>query len=441
MKTKDKVEIVEGFGTRIQEHVLDNGMRVLMAERHTDPVVASMLFYRVGARNEREDEAGVSHFLEHMMFKGSDRYGKGEVDLVTTLLGGSNNAYTTWDHTAYWFELASDRWQQALEIEADRMKSLLLDPTEFEAEKAVVLEELSMGRDDPWRRLGQLVQAALFERHPYRRPIIGYPDTLEAMSVEAMRDYYQRFYHPGNATLVLCGDFEPEAALELVRKNFGSLPAGPAYETSDSFRSEPDAPRGEVRVRQSWDDSAKRLCMAWPTAKVGSKEDYALDIVTTALTGGRLARLHRRIVLEQGLATTISTTNDTRVDSGIFWLFAECSQGTELATLEQSIDAELVKMATTNLTAAELKRAKAMLKASDAYSHETVTDVAEDLGEYAVDADWRLALEGLERSDAITAKEVRETVAALLTPERRVVGISVPKVVEAPPAKKRRKRS
>jgi len=381
----------------------------------------------------------VSHFLEHMMFKGSANYGKGEVDYVTTLLGGSNNAYTSWDHTAYWFELASDRWERALEIEADRMQSLTLDPAEYEAEKAVVLEELSMGRDDPWRRLGQLVQAALFERHPYRRPIIGYEDTLRAMPVETMRAYYERFYHPGNATLVLCGDFDPKKALRVAKKHFGKLPVGPAYEEADCFRPEPGEPNGEIRVGQTWDDSARRLCMAWPTVKVGCKQDHVLDVVNTVLTGGRLSRLHRRIVLEKGLATTISVTNDTRIDSGVFWLFAECAQGTELSELEAAIDVEFELMATENISAIELKRAKAILRASDAYEHETVTDVAEDLGEYAVDASWQLALEGIKLSSEITAREVRDAVAALLTPDRRVVGQSTPtEVAPKKTAKKRR---
>ena len=136
-------------GAIIHEHRLRNGLQVLIAERHDDPVVAAMVFYGVGARNERAEEAGVSHFLEHMMFKGSSKFGKGEVDRITTVLGGSNNAFTTPDHTAYWFELASDRWEIALDIEADRMSGLALDPKEFQSEKKVVLEELSMGRDDP----------------------------------------------------------------------------------------------------------------------------------------------------------------------------------------------------------------------------------------------------------------------------------------------------
>ena len=189
-------------GAEISEHRLKNGLRVLLIERHADPVVALMTWYRVGARNEREDEAGVSHFLEHMMFKGSRGFAKGEVDRITTELGGSNNAFTGYDHTAYWFELASDRWERGLEIEADRMRHLSLDEGEFNAEREVVLEELAMGKDDPWRRLTELVQTALFARHPYRRPIIGHTDSLRGMTAASMREFYGRFYHPGNATLV-----------------------------------------------------------------------------------------------------------------------------------------------------------------------------------------------------------------------------------------------
>ncbi len=414
------------LGASVEEHRLDNGMRVIIGERHLDPVVAAMVFYRVGARNEREDEAGVSHFLEHMMFKGSRGYAKGEVDLVTTKLGGSNNAYTSWDHTAYWFQLASDRWKKALEIEADRMANLLLDPAEFAAEKEVVLEELSMGLDDPWRVLSDAVQTALFPRHPYRRPIIGYPDTLRLMTPDVMRDYYRRFYHPGNATLVLCGDVDPTEALAAAREHFGAIPAGPAYEAVDPWRGPTGELTQETRLGVRWDDPANRLCIAWPTVRVGTDEDYALDVLTTVLTGGRLSRLHRRLVLVEGLATSISTSNDTRVEGGSFWLFAECAGDVEPAALEAAVDQEFSRVRDELVSAKELAVAKAMLDASDAYEHETVSDLAEDLGEYAVDATWQLLLENSERTQRVTAKQVRDVARKYLVPVRSVVGWCTP---------------
>jgi zinc protease len=417
---------IEKGGARIHEHVLENGLRVLLAERHLDPVVAVMLWYRAGARNETEKEAGVSHFLEHMMFKGSARHGKGAIDRITTTLGGTNNAFTTADHTAYWFEFASDRWESALEVEADRMRALLLDPSEFEAEKQVVLEELAQGEDDPWRVLSQEVQSALFQRHPYRRPVIGYADTLKALHVREMRDYYERFYHPGNAVLVVCGDFEPARALETVQRHLGSIPAGTPYAEADPFRAPAAAPRGEQRLTLRWDDAASRLCSAWPTVALGTDEDCMLDLVSTLLTGGRLSRLYRRLVIEERCATSISTHNDTRVESGCFWLFAECAQGAKPEKLERLIDAEFARLSREPVAKAELVRAKRIIAAGEAHDAESVSDLAEDLGEFAIDADWRLALRTLERIQRTSAEELRGAAAKLLVPGRRVVGWCLP---------------
>ncbi len=412
-------------GARIQEHRQRNGLTVLIAERHLDPVVAVMTWYRVGAVDERPEEAGMSHFLEHMMFKGSSRYAKGEVDRVTTLLGGSNNAYTSYDHTAYWFELASDRWETALDIEADRMQGLLLDPGEFEAERRVVLEELSMGLDDPWRRLSHEVGELIFGCHPYGRPIIGYVDALGGMTPDGMRDYHARFYHPRNATVVIAGDVKPKAALRAVRERFGGLDLGP-FDGERSFRPALREPGGERRVRLQWDDSASRLVMAWPGAPVGSDDDFALDVISSLLSAGRLSRLHRRLVLDQGLATSISTSNDARREGGAFWLYAEAAPGIEPAALEAAIDEELIRLAGERVAAAELRRARKLLAAGQAYEGETVTDLAEHLGEYAVDATWPLALELTQRRNQVTARSLQAVAARLLTSQRRVVGWSLP---------------
>ncbi|MEW6073644.1 MAG: pitrilysin family protein [Planctomycetota bacterium] len=413
-------------GAKVTEHRLRNGMQVLFAERHGDPIVAVVTLYRVGARHETEREAGMSHFLEHMMFKGTDRHGKGEIDRLTTLLGGQNNAFTGPDHTAYWFELASDRWTTALDLEADRMRGLTLDPGEFEAERAVVLEELAMGEDDPWRQLSRRVEEAVFGRHPYGRPIIGCLDSLRRMTPADMRAYYERLYHPGNATIVVGGDFAPSTARREIRARFGAIPAGPPLAEVDAYRPPLPEPAGEARFTMRWDDQARRLCMAWPSARVGTEDDYALDIALAVLTTGRMSRLQRRLVLDAGLAVNVSTSNDTRVEGGIFWLFAECAQGVEPAELERRIDEELARLASEPVSPAELRRAKSLMKASDAYDGETVSDLAEELGEFAADADWRLAFDGGIRHDRVTAARLRETAARILAPERRTVGWCLP---------------
>jgi zinc protease len=419
-----KVTEYAAAGSVVHEHRLQNGLRVLIVERHLDPVVAVTLWYRVGARDEREHEAGVSHFLEHMMFKGSRRFGKGEVDRVTASLGGTNNAYTSYDHTAYWFEFASDRWERALDLEADRMRGLRLDPDEFDAERAVVLEELGMGEDDPWRNLSREVGGVLFGRHPYGRPIIGYRDTLAAMTPESMRAYHRRFYRPGNATLVVCGDVTPRAALRAVRERFGKIADrdadAPAWRPPLAF---PDGPR---RLTTRWDDPAARLLLAWPGAVVGSDDDFALDLVSSLLTGGRLSRLHRRLVLDEGLATYVSASNDARVEGGAFWLFAEAARGVAPERLEAALHEELARLATDLVPAAELKRVRQSLEASEAYDSETVTDLGDHVGQYAVDDRWDLVLEFAARRKAVTARKVREAAARILDPERAVVGWSLP---------------
>ncbi len=412
---------------RIHDRRLANGLRVIVVERHLDPVVAVTCWYRVGALNELEDEAGVSHFLEHMMFKGTKRHGKGEVDRTTTRLGGQNNAFTSYDHTGYWFELASDRWEAALDLEADRMRNLSLDPAEFEAEKAVVLEELSMGLDDPWRALAQAVGEELFGRHPYRRPIIGYSDVLARLTPDAMRAYYDRFYHPGNATLVIAGDVKPTAAFRAAKERFGSLKPGPDHGEADPWRPPIEAGAGERRIVQRWDDNANRLLIAWPGAVVGSDEDFDLDMITTSLSGGRLARLYRHLVIEQRVATYVAMQNDARLEGGGIWLYAEAAAGVEPSALEEAVDRELEAAMAQGLTAAELKRSRKVLAAGEAYSTETISDLGEHVGGYAVDLDWPMAFELTERRGKVTAARTRKTMRALLAKDRRVVGWSLPR--------------
>lgn len=416
-------------GATVHERRLDNGMRVLIAERHLDPVVAVMVWYGVGARHETGPEAGVSHFLEHMMFKGTAAHGKGAIDLETTVLGGSNNAFTTPDHTAYWFEFASDRWERALDLEADRMQGLLLDPEEFAAEKQVVLEELSMGLDDPWRSLSRKVSEALFGEHPYARPVIGYRETLEPMTAEDMRSYYLRHYRPGNATLVVAGDVEPEAALAAVAARFGGIEDRPADATVEDPALQIEL-EGEVRIETTWDDNASRLIVAYAGGAFGSDEDFTMDVVVSVLTSGKLSRLYRRLVIDEGLATSVSANNDARARGGGFWIYAEAVHGADTARLEAAIHEEVARLVNEPVGEDEMNRAQKLLAASEAFDSETVTDVAETLGEYATDLRWQDALAVEARRASVDAASLQATCRRLLRPDRRVVAWSRPEPSE-----------
>src|SRR5881409_1039250 len=222
------LEIPSAFAMEeVGRTVLGNGLVILTKEVHTSPIVTSMIWYRVGSRNEELGHTGKSHFLEHMLFKGTERFKKGQIDLITLKNGGGNNAFTSHDFTAYYFNYASDRWDVALEIESDRIINCAFDPEEFEAEKKVVIEELKTGLDSPWGLLLQEEEAVAYKVHPYRNPIVGWLQDVERATVEQQQAYYHRYYHPNNATLVISGDFDTDAALKNVDRAFSSIAAGP----------------------------------------------------------------------------------------------------------------------------------------------------------------------------------------------------------------------
>src|SRR5215471_295122 len=219
---------VQSFLTRdVQKHVLSNGLTVITKEMHDKPVVATMIWYRVGSRNEELGQTGKSHFLEHMLFKGTDRYKRGDIDLITLKNGGSNNAFTWLDFTAYYFTFASDRWQAALEIESNRMRHTSFAEEEFQPEKKVVEEELHIGLDGPWEPLENEVYATAFRQHPYHWPTVGWIEDLERAMAAEMKAYYDKWYHPRNATLVIVGDIDTEQVVTRIQELFGRIPAGP----------------------------------------------------------------------------------------------------------------------------------------------------------------------------------------------------------------------
>src|SRR6185369_2057399 len=247
-------------GEDVRRTVLDNGLVVLTKEAHTSPIVTSMIWYRVGSRNEELGQTGKSHFIEHMLFKGTDRFKKGEIDLVTLKNGGNNNAFTSHDFTAYYFNFSSDRWEVALDIESDRMVNCVFAPEEFDAEKKVVIEELRMGLDSPWGALLQELDAAAYKVHPYRNPVIGWLQDVERATDSEQQAYYHRHYHPGNATLVLTGDFETDQALEKISQRFSSLPRSPQAPIVTAV--EPPQ-RGEKRLKVQWRSRVPRIAIAY----------------------------------------------------------------------------------------------------------------------------------------------------------------------------------
>ncbi len=422
---------------KVHEVVLDNGFRALLVERRNLPVVASVMYYHVGSRDERSGETGLSHFLEHMMFKGTETYAKGEIDLQTSKLGGSNNAFTTSDNTAYYFAMASDRWETALEIEASRMRGCLLDEAEFTAEKSVVLEELSMGEDDPSRMLWQAVEQLAFQVHPYHHPVIGWRQDVERVDAAGMRSYYERNYGPNRGFLVAVGDFDAKRTKKRITELFGDIPcAEPRAVVLDEVRQ-----GGERRAVIRAPGGITRLAMACHTCRMGVPDDYVLDVVSHVLGGGKNSRLHKRLVLDEEIATYVGVSNETRLDTGLFWALAEIRPGASVEAAEAMIREEIARFMKDGATAEELKRARVQIRSSFLFEDETVLDTALKLGRYEAAAEGGYKLLGtvLPTYDAISRTNIKQVAQRYFEDGHWNVVWSLPEDEEpVPPGKKRR---
>ncbi len=408
----------------ILEFRLKNGLKLLVSERHSHPVVCCMIWYRVGSRNEGRGETGVSHFLEHMMFKGTKRFRKGEIDRLSAQLGGSNNAFTNTDYTGYYFNFASDRWQIALDIEASRMRGCLLDEKEFLAEKKVVFEELKMGKDDPWRDLYQEVQSTAFMVHPYHHPVIGWESDLESLSRERMKSYYEKYYAPNHAVLVIAGDVKAGEVFREVQKRFGKIPAQQLSEQT-AIAPEPEQ-RGEKRIILKRPTQLHRLAIAYRTCRIGEPDDYALDLISILLSHGKSGRLYRKLV-RSGLALHASAENDSRIDPGLFWVGAELAEGKSSQKLEQSILEELeIRLTQELLTSEELKKLKRIVSSGFFFQQETASDIAEKLGRFEIQAKVSLLNRYVEKIKKVNAARIREVARRYFREDNRTIGHAKP---------------
>lgn len=411
---------------------LDNGFKALLVQRGPLPLVASLLWYRVGARDEHSGETGVSHFLEHMMFKGTQAFPKGQIDLQTSKMGGNNNAFTDNDSTAYYFAMAADRWETALEIEASRMRGCLLDPHEFASEKNVVLEELAMGEDDPWRPLYQATESLLFQVHPYHHPVIGYKQDLERLTVQRMRSYYERHYGPNRAFLVVVGAIDRARTAQRIRELFGSIPR--VADREEPLR-EPAAP-GERRAEMRTPHSVTRLCVGFPTCRMGERDDYALDVLAHDLGNSKNSRLYRRLVLKDELVTEVSVINETRQEPGALFVMCELRPGAQPARVEAAVREEIARQTEEGVAKKDLQRIRAQIGASFLFQDEAVLDMAMKLARFEASAPegYRTLATVLPTYDSLTQRELRAAAARYLDFRRAAVVWALPAAIVGPPA-------
>ncbi|HYH47897.1 MAG TPA: pitrilysin family protein [Thermoanaerobaculia bacterium] len=411
---------------RVRRERLGNGLELCVVENRQAPLATSALFYRAGTRDEPAGHGGIAHFLEHMMFKGSALYGPGEIDRRTQALGGTNNAFTSHDLTAYYFNFAADRWTEALAIEADRMSALTLDPAQVASERQVILEEIGMYNDEPWDALELEVQARLFPDHPYGKAVLGTREELLATGAEELRAFHRAAYRPDNAVLVVAGEVGEEAR-EAVERTLGAIE--PEGERLPRQPSSPPAawPAGLVRVERRKGEVA-RLLLALPAPDAAHPDHPALRMLTSLLASGRASRFHRALVEEGQLCTWVSLDVPESLDAGQIHLAAEVVPGIEPARVEAEVMRLLAEAAAGEAPIEELERARQILLADWVFGHEKVH-------QQALSAGFALTLydlDFLERHLAAALdsglERLAEVAARYFTPERSgVLGWSLPR--------------
>lgn len=411
---------------------LDNGLEVIVIPDHRTPVVTHMVWYRNGSADDPLGKSGIAHFLEHLMFKGTHEHPQGEFSNLVAELGGQENAFTSYDYTAYFQRIGKEHLSTLMAFEADRMTNLVLTDEVVAPERDVVLEERRMRTEnDPSAQLDEAVQAALFPHHPYGTPIIGWGHEIESLGREDALAYYRRFYTPENAVLIVAGDVEAEAVVALAQETYGRIPA--CSDAPERRRPQEPPPRAHRLVTLA-DEKVEQpthervfLVPSYKTAEPGEAE--TLEVLAHVLGGGPSSVLYDALVVEQKLAVNAgayymgSALDDTRL-----WVFATPAPGVELAQLDAAIDRELEKFLAAEVAAADLERAKTRLVADAVYAQDNQVSLARWYGEsLATGMSVEDVVEWPDRIDAVTAADLSAAARKWLDKRRAVTGFLLPK--------------
>jgi zinc protease len=416
----------------VTEATLENGLRVLVQDDPRNPIVAVQVFYRVGSRNERPGATGLAHFLEHMMFKGTPTYGRGEIARLIEQSGGRDNAYTTKDVTSYYTNIAADKLDLVLRIEADRMRHLLLDAAEIDSERKVVAEERRMrSEDDPDGLVYEAMSSLAFKAHSYRWPIIGWMSDIARINRAELRAFYDTYYVPNNAILVIAGDVRGPAALAMVRRHFGRIARGAAPPPVTAVEPPAlDERRLVVRREQA---QLPLVNIAWHVPNHTSPDAPALELLSTVLSSGRTSRLYQQLVYEKRMV--LSAGGDYSyfsLDPSLFWFWAAPLPGQAPEAVEQALVAEIERLKQEVVPEEELVRARNQIEASFVWEQDSVFSRASVLGRFEMLGSWRLLDGYLPRLRAVTAADLQRVARTYFALDRKNVSILLPAEPAAP---------
>ncbi len=406
------------------EFRLDNGLKLVVREDHRAPVVVAQVWYKVGSSYEPQGLTGLSHALEHMMFKGTQKVPGGEFSRIVALYGGEDNAFTTDDYTAYYQLYSADKLALALELEADRMQNLVLRPEDFAKEIQVVMEERRMRTDDNPQALAmERFMTLAWLTSPARIPTVGWMSDLQAMKLEDLRRWYEAWYVPNNATLVVAGDVRADAVKKLAEQYFGGIPARPV----PLLRLPVELPEpGDRRMELSLPGKVPSLYLAFnvPSRNTGKPgEAEALRMLMGVMDEGISARLETRLVREQRVAAAVSSGYDafSRGDA-LFMVSAVPAPGRSLDELEAALLKEIENLKAEKIDTEDLKRVYAGFLSSDVFERDSVQQQANSIGRLeSVGLSWRLMDEWPQALQQVDAEAVRAVARTYLVPSRRTL--------------------
>jgi zinc protease len=410
--------------------MLSNGMQVVVVTNHRVPVITHMVWYKVGAADESRGKSGIAHFLEHLMFKATDELAPGEFSRIVARNGGRDNAFTTWDYTAYFQNVAANRLELVMKLEADRMNDLQLTDAVVLPERDVVLEERRQRTEnEPGNRLSELVYATLFVHHPYGIPIIGWENEIRQLDHEDAIRFYRTWYTPNNAVLVIAGDVTAEQVRPLAEKYFGVIPARPVPERGrveePPFQAERRVLLRDAEVRQP---SLRRLYLAPSYHRGATEHAYALQVLDEIVGGGATSRLYRSLVVEKQLATSAGTGySPSAFDLSTFGAYVSPAPGADMDALEAALIGELDRVVKDGVTADEVAIAKKRLERAAVFARDGLRGAATTLGTALATGQSVDDVEAWpDRIAAVTVEQVNAAARHVLGQTNPVTGVLLP---------------
>ena len=409
-----------------------NGLQVLLLRSTVAPVATFAVVYHVGSRNEAVGHTGATHLLEHLMFKGTAEYDREKGTAVAAVLeaiGARFNATTWFDRTNYYETVPSDAIDVAVKIEASRMRGALLRDTDRVPEMTVVRNEYERGENSPFQVLYKETFATAFREHPYHHPTIGWRADIEGVSTERLREFYDVFYHPNNATAMLIGDFEEDEGLTMLARHFGPIPPS-RLPIPPVYTVEPPQ-EGERRFVIRRTGQIAWVALSWRTVEARHADTPALAVLGNVLGGGLTARLHLALV-ETSLALSVSVIPWQLRDPALFSVFAPVRPGVDPATVEETIRAEVARVAADGVTEGETEKARTQIEAEVIFDRDSTDQVAASLSEAIAVADWRWYAEYPDLVRTVTREDLRRVAAAYFVDDGLTAGRYLPK--DPPPA-------